>query len=268
MLVFSSYTFLSLVARMTWIIYFNSVLLPITTQLEWNAFSSWDGQSYPVYMFWKSAYLDPNWVTSQIYQVCQKGPSFFLSKNKWHILYFHQKLYRHHIHWFVPLASAIFFRQLHNSIIPKLFLFEQRTISDAFSSLLGNWNFFHWEFCKDQNKWIFEGTKVGEYNRWIRTFQTSYNSFCLVIKETKSLALSWWRIMCFLLTDSGHFSSSTAFSWPNWVGINHSSFQKEFITGDSFPIPPYTQYHLWMKTGLWWGWCWLISLVPQSHITV
>ena len=38
-------------------------------------------------------------------------------------------------------------------------------------------------------------------------------SFCLFIKETCSLALSWWKIMHFLLTNSGHFSSSAAFSW-------------------------------------------------------
>ena len=42
------------------------------------------------------------------------------------------------------------------------------------------------------------------------------NSFCLVIKETCRLALSWWKIMRFLLTNSGRFSSSAAFSGSNW----------------------------------------------------
>ena len=56
----------------------------------------------------------------------------------------------------------------------------------------------------------------GEYGGWIRTSQPSCNSFCLVIKETCGLALSWQKITCFLLTNSGCFSSSTAFSWSNW----------------------------------------------------
>ena len=49
-------------------------------------------------------------------------------------------------------------------------------------------------------------------------------------------------------------------------------FQKELIIEDSLPIPPYTQHHLlWMKTGLWCGWWWFISLAPRSllfHIIV
>ena len=56
----------------------------------------------------------------------------------------------------------------------------------------------------------------GEYGGWVRTSQPSCNSFCLVIKETRGLALSWWKIMRFLLTNSGHFSSNAAFSWSNW----------------------------------------------------
>ena len=58
----------------------------------------------------------------------------------------------------------------------------------------------------------------GEYGGRIRTSQTSCNSFCLVIKETCGLVLSWWKIMHFLLTNSGHFSSSAAFSWSNGSG--------------------------------------------------
>ena len=58
---------------------------------------------------------------------------------------------------------------------------------------------------------------------------------------------------------------------PVLVGINPLVFQKELMV-DSFPIPPYTQHHLfWMKTGLWCGWRWLVSLAPQfllSHIIV
>ena len=72
------------------------------------------------------------------------------------------------------------------------------------------------EFCKDRNKWKSEGAMSGEYGGWIRTSQPSCNSFCLVIKETCSLALTWWKIMCFLLTNSGRFSMSAAFSWSTW----------------------------------------------------
>ena len=108
---------------------------------------------------------------------------------------------------------------------------------------------------------VFWGTEIFSIENFVKTKINGYLKVQWLVNTTdeselsrqavtvfawssKSLALSWWRIMCFLLTDSGHFSSSTAFSWPNWVGINHSSFQKEFITGDSFPIPSYTQYHL------------------------
>ena len=56
----------------------------------------------------------------------------------------------------------------------------------------------------------------GEYSRWNRTSQSSSNSFCLVIKETCGLGLSWWKIMHFLFTNSGCFSSSAAFSWSDW----------------------------------------------------
>ena len=57
------------------------------------------------------------------YQLAKKFLQF-LSKNERHIFHFPQELY-----WttysirFVPLPSAIF-RQVHNSIFPKLFLFE------------------------------------------------------------------------------------------------------------------------------------------------
>ena len=69
---------------------------------------------------------------------------------------------------------------------------------------------------KDLNKWKSKGAMSVKYDRWIRTSQPTYNSFCLVIKETCGLVLPWWKIMCFHLTHSGCFSSSAAFSWSNW----------------------------------------------------
>ena len=35
-------------------------------------------------------------------------------------------------------------------------------------------------------------------------------------QETGGIALSGWKIMHFLLINSGHFLSSAAFSWSNW----------------------------------------------------
>ena len=67
--------------------------------------------------------------------------------------------------------------------------------------------FYYWK------KYTSEDSMSGEYGRWIRTSQPSYNSFCLVNKETCGLELSWWKIMCFLLTNSRCFSSSAAFVW-------------------------------------------------------
>ena len=58
--------------------------------------------------------------------------------------------------------------------------------------------------------------RCNEYGGWIRTSKPSCKSFCLVIKETWCLVLSSWNIMCFLLTNSGCFSSSAAFSWSSW----------------------------------------------------
>ena len=81
--------------------------------------------------------------------------------------------------------------------------------------------------------------------------------------------------MHFLLNNFWHFSLSAVFILSNLeqylLGNNCLVFQKEFIIEDSLPIPLYTQYHLWMKTSLWWGWWWFISLSPWSlpfHIIV
>ena len=52
-----------------------------------------------------------------------------------------------------------------------------------------------------------------QYGGWVGTSQPSCNSFCLVMKETCVLCYSDGRL-CFLLTNSGHFSSGAAFSWP------------------------------------------------------
>ena len=140
----------------------------------------------------------------------------FLSKNKRHTSHFHQELY-----WtpYSPIFHYLLsvFRQLHNSIFPKLFIFLSKELFQVLFTVFQGIEIFPLrEFCEDWNKWKSKGAMSGDYSRWIRTSQPSCNSFCLVIKESCSLALSWWKIMCFLLSNSGHFSSSAVFSWSNW----------------------------------------------------
>ena len=94
-----------------------------------------------------------------------------------------------------------------------LSFWAKRTVTSAFYSIPGKWNFFPLkEFCKDQNKWKLEGARSGEHSGWTRT---SKLSLCLVIKETHGLTLSWRRSTCSLLTNPGHCRSSAAFSWSN-----------------------------------------------------
>ena len=137
----------------------------------------------------------------------------FLSKNKRHIF--------HELYWTVysPSCSTTFCHFSGNFIIPSsqnFLSFGAKNWSRCLLQSSRESKFFPLrEFCKDWNKWKSEGTMSGEYGGWIRTSQPSCNKFCVVIKETCSLALSWWKIMHFLLTSSGCFLSSAAFSWSN-----------------------------------------------------
>ena len=141
---------------------------------------------------------------------------WFLRKNKRHIFHSHQELY-----WttYSPFCSTTFCHFSGNFIIPSsqnFLSFWAKNCSRCLLQYSRELKFFPLrEFCKDQNKWKSEGAMSGEYSGWIRTSQPSCNSFCLVIKETCGLVLSWWKSMRFLLTNSGRFSLS-AFSWSNW----------------------------------------------------
>ena len=82
------------------------------------------------------------------------------------------------------------------------------------------------------------------------------------------LFIFFWLILvacCWVLLSVGLIGSSTC-------RINHLVFWKELIIECPLPIPPYAQHHLlWVKTGLWCGWWWFISLAPRSllfHNTV
>ena len=120
------------------------------------------------------------------------------------------------------------------------------------------------EFCKDQNKWTSKGAMSGEYGRWIRTYQVVVTVFAWSSKKQVVLHYPGGGscVFCWLILD---VSLRVLLS----VGLSGSStwiclvFQKELIIKNSFPIPPYTKDHLlWMKTGLWCGWCWFIWLSP------
>ena len=93
---------------------------------------------------------------------------------------------------------------------------------------------------------------------WIRTSQTNYNGFCLVIKEACIFHYPNGRlyVFCWLITGDFHLASlETVLS-----GINYLVFWKELIIEDSL------HHLLWMKVGLWYGWWWVISLAPQSPV--
>ena len=141
----------------------------------------------------------------------------FQVKIKDNIFHFHQELY-----WttYSPFCSTTFCHFSDNFIIPSSQNFLSFWAENCSRFLLQSsreLTFFPLkEFCEDWNQWKSEGAMSGEYGRWVRTSQPSSNSFCLVTKETCGLALSWWKIMHFLLTNSGCFSASAAFSWSNW----------------------------------------------------
>ena len=140
---------------------------------------------------------------------------WFLSRNKRHFSFSPSTLLKNIVTiLFHYLRTSS--RQLHNSFFPKLFIFLSKELFQV-PFIAGELNFFPLrEFCKDQNKWKSKGTMSGEYIGWIRTSQPSSSSFCLVMREICGLLLSWWKIMCFLLTDAGHFLLRAAFSWSNW----------------------------------------------------
>ena len=141
----------------------------------------------------------------------------FLNKNKRHISHFHQDLY-----WtmYSPFCPTTFCHFSGNFIIPSSPNFLSFWAKNCSRCLLQSFRelkfFLLREFCKDRSKWKSEGAMSDENGGWVRTSQPSCNSFYLVIKETCGLALSWWKITHFLLTNSGRFSSSAAFSWSYW----------------------------------------------------
>ena len=108
------------------------------------------------------------------------------------------------------------FRQLHNSFFPKLFIFLSKELFQVpFAVFQGIDIFFHKEnFVKTE---INGNPKVPCL---VNTADESelpsqaVNGFAWSSKK-RGLMLSWWEVMRFLLTNSGCFSSSAAFSSSN-----------------------------------------------------
>ena len=131
---------------------------------------------------------------------------FFQFLSKRHIFHFHQELC-----WrtYSKFCSTISYHFSGNLIIPSSQNFISFWAKNDFRCLLqSSWelNLFPLrEFCKKQNKQKPEGAVSGEYGSWVRTSKLSCNSFCLVIKETWGLTLSWWKIIHFLLNNSNTF---------------------------------------------------------------
>ena len=95
---------------------------------------------------------------------------WFLSKNKRHIFHFHQELY-----WtmYSPFCATTFCHFSGNFIIPhsqNFLSFWARNCSRCLLQSSRELKIFPLrEFCKDRNKWKFEGAMSGEYGTWIRT---------------------------------------------------------------------------------------------------
>ena len=149
--------------------------------------------------------------------VGQKVPLVFLSKNKRHVFHFHQGLY-----WTVYsknslVSSATFCYFSGNFIISSSQNFSSfwaKNWPRYLYNLPGNWKSFQLrEFCEDR-KWDIWGC-----NEWLNTEDEtelpSQASTNMLIKETWDFVLPRRKIMHFLLTNSGHFSSSAAFNWSN-----------------------------------------------------
>ena len=71
------------------------------------------------------------------------------------------------------------------------------------------------EFCKNQNKWTFEGVMSDEYGGWIRTSSQAVIVFAWASKKYVVLHYHL-RFVHFLLTNFRPFSLSAACSWSNW----------------------------------------------------
>ena len=127
---------------------------------------------------------------------------WFLSKNKDTVFIFTKNFIEQHSHHFAPLFFLPFYNAFLSFRLSKAFYKELFQVT---FSVFQRIEFF--SFCKDQTTGNTKVQCLAEC-RWIRTSsQPRYMQSCITL--TKG--------MNFLLTNSGCFSSSAAFSWSNWV---------------------------------------------------
>ena len=118
--------------------------------------------------------------------VDQKVPSA-LEKKKRHFFHFYPQLYWTRYLLFCSTTFCHFSGNFIISFSQNVLSFWTKNYSGCPLQFSRELKFFPiGEFCNDQNKCAMSG----EYGQWIRTSKPSYNSFCLVIKATCSLALS------------------------------------------------------------------------------
>ena len=115
----------------------------------------------------------------------------------------------------------------------------------------------------------------GAYGGWIRTSHPNCNSFCLVIKETCFfLHYPDWRLCIFwwLIQDGFHWGKLSAgligvgTCWNQSFGFLEGAHNRGLLSNPTV----YTKSPR-MKTGLWSGCWWFISLALRSfpfHIIV
>lgn len=92
------------------------------------------------------------------------------------------------------------YRQIHNSILPELFIFISKEMLEGLFAVFQRIEFFSIsEFCKNWNN---VNSKlqylVNTEDEW-RLFDQKNNNFCLITNETCRLVFSWWNLMIFLL---------------------------------------------------------------------
>ena len=125
------------------------------------------------------------------------------------IFIFIKNFIEQHVHHFVPLPSAIF-RQLHDSIFPKLLIFLSKQLFHVLFTVFQRIEIFFIKIiCKDRNKWK---SKMWCLVNMVSDSELPSQAVTVVVRSAEKHAVlrySYERL-CFLLTNSGRFSSSTA----------------------------------------------------------
>ena len=185
--------------------------------------------------------------------VCPKISFTLKIKLKDTIFIFTKNVIKQCTHHFVSLPSAIFQAP---SIIPSsqnFLYFWAKNCSRYPLQSSRELKFFPLrKFCKDQNKWTFEGVMSGECGGWIRTSQT-VTVFAWSSKKHAVFHYPDGRL-CIL-----HWLILDAFYWVVFsVGLNGSilGLITWFSGRSSLLILSCMQHHLpCMKSSLWCGWC-------------